>query len=94
MLRVHVLKGIYDRRQLPTEQYRANSFFLGRTEILLQIDDIGAAEPAKAAVPRWRCGVCAPVLFGHDEPLPEGAWRQLGCRAHQHYSITIKEHKE
>ena len=75
------------------EQHRANSFFLGWTAILLQIDDIGAAKPAKAAVPRWRCGVCAPVLFGHDQPLPEGAWRQLECSAHQYYPLPLKNIK-
>ena len=36
----------------PTEQHRANSFFLGGTAILLQVDNIRTAKPAKAAVPR------------------------------------------
>jgi len=65
----------------PTEQHRANSFFLGGTAILLQVDDIRTAKPAKAAVPRWCCGVGAPILFGHDQLLPEDIWCWLGCRA-------------
>ena len=48
------------------EQHRANSFFLGWTAILLQIDDIGAAKPAESTVPR-RSREQVPIFFGEDD---------------------------